>query len=109
VKKGEESEGQARDGGPEHLSRILDRVLRDAGLAGKNSGAEILAAWREVAGPETGSHTSIYGFRAGVVTVAVDSAPLCQELELFRKEELLGALRARYRDRYVQDLRFRLV
>ena len=105
----EEPEGPGRNRGPEHVSRILERVLKDAGLAGKNSGAGLLEAWREVVGPETGRHTSIYGFRAGIVTVAVDSAPLCQELELFRKEELLNALRARYRDRYVQDLRFRLI
>jgi predicted nucleic acid-binding Zn ribbon protein len=98
-----------RNRGPEHLSRIIERFMKDAGLARKNTGAELLAAWREVVGPETGSHTSIYGFRSGVVTVAVDSAPLCQELELFRKEELLTALRERYRDSYVQDLRFRLV
>ncbi len=103
------TEGQGRDRGPEHLSRIIERFMRDTGLAGKNTGAELLAAWREVAGPEAGGHTNIRSFRSGVVTVAVDSAPLCQELELFRKEELLNALRLRYRDHYVSDLRFRLV
>ena len=103
------TERQRKNQSPEHLSRIIERVMKDAGFNGKNTGTELLAAWREIAGPETGSHTSIYSFRAGVVTVAVNSAPLCQELELFRKKELLDALRVRYRDRYVQDLRFRLV
>lgn len=104
------TEGQGRNKGPEHLSQIIERVLKDAGMTGKkNSGAELLAAWRDVAGPAAASQTSIYGFRSGVVTVSVSSAPLCHELELFRKEELLNALRVRYRDQYVQDLRFRLV
>jgi predicted nucleic acid-binding Zn ribbon protein len=94
---------------PEHLSRIIERVLKEAGLHTKNTAADLLAAWREVVGPEIGSHTSIYGFRSGVVTVSVDSAPLCQELELFRKEELLTRLREKFRDSYVRELRFRLV
>jgi predicted nucleic acid-binding Zn ribbon protein len=104
--------GGARDPkhrGAEHLSRIIERVMKESGLVGRNSSADLLEVWREVVGPDTGSRTSIHSFRSGVVTVAVSSAPLCQELELFRKEELLDALRAKYRARYVQDLRFRLV
>ncbi len=95
--------------GPEALGDILKRVLRESGFADRKSGDEITEVWREIAGPETGSHTSIYAFRSGIVTVAVDSAPLCQELDLFRKEELLDALRQKVRGSYVRELRFRLV
>ncbi len=103
------SERTGRNRDPEHLSRIIERFMKESGLARRDTGEELRAAWREVVGPETGSHTSIHGFRQGVVTVAVDSAPLYQELDVFRKVELLDALRAKYRDRYVQELRFRLV
>ena len=103
------NERKGRDRDPEHLCRIIERYMKESGLARRASGEDLRVAWREVIGPETGSHTSIHGFRKGVVTVAVDSAPLYQELDLFRKVELLDALRARYRADYVQELRFRLV
>ncbi len=102
-----EHKGRNRD--PEHLSRIIERFMKESGLARRDTGEELRLAWGEVVGPETGSHTSIHGFRNGVVTVAVDSAPLYQELDVFRKEELLNVLRTRYRARYVQELRFRLI
>ncbi len=106
---GREARGSRGGREPEHLSRILERVLMDAGFGRRDAVAGFVRAWREVVGAEIGNHTGIQGFRAGVLTVTVDSAPLCQELELFRKEELLGALRERVRDGYLQDLRFRLV
>jgi predicted nucleic acid-binding Zn ribbon protein len=96
-------------GAPEQIGEILARVLKETGLLDRKKQDELQDAWRDVAGPQVAGHTSIYSLRSGVLTIGVHSAPLLQELEVFQREELLGALRERLRRPQVEDLRFRLL
>jgi predicted nucleic acid-binding Zn ribbon protein len=68
---------------------------------------DLLAAWEEIAGPELSSHTRVRSLRRGLLTIEVDSSPLCHQLASFRREELLVALKEKVRGTEVSDLRFR--
>ena len=94
---------------PERLGDILPRVLKEVGFGRRNANEDLARAWADVAGPEVSKYTSVEGFKAGRLTVAVKAAPLFQELETFRKEELLKGLRERLAGTNVEELRFRLV
>ena len=96
-------------GGPaERVGDILKRVLREAGLDRPQRHMEIARAWRDVAGPAVAAETAVQGFRTGVLTILVNSAPLLSELTTYQKEELLAALRTRLAGTFVDELRFRL-
>ena len=95
--------------GPERLGDILPRVLKEAGLVPERRQGEILDAWEAVAGPMVSAHTRVISFRAGRLTIGVESAPLRQELELFRKEELTKGLRSALDGVFVEELRFHLL
>ena len=84
---------------------------REAAASGLDGGKqdELVLAWRDVAGPRVAQHTKVRSFRAGVLVVGVDSAPLRQELEVFQREELEKALRERLSGVFVEKLRFTLL
>lgn len=103
------SAGVRRGGEPERLGEILARVIEDTRLFSRREQEDLVGAWRDVAGPDIAVHTTVRTFKAGVLTVAVDSAPLLQELTVFMREELLRGLRERLGGIHVEDLRFRLV
>jgi hypothetical protein len=98
-----------RDKGPERIGEILPRILAESGLLPENRQREIEKVWNTVAGPQTAGHTRVISFRSGRLTVGVDSAPLRQELEVFRREELLKALREVMKGVCVEEIRFRLL
>ena len=96
-------------GGPaERVGKILERVLKEHGLSRPKEQVEIDLAWRDVAGPEVAAETVVLGLRKGVLTIEVASAPLLSELTTYQREELLMALRTRWKGTYLQDIRFRL-
>ena len=63
----------------------------------------------DVAGRVVARHSRVHTFRGGVLTVALASAALRQELEVFQRSELLAALRERVRGVRVEDLRFTIM
>jgi hypothetical protein len=78
------------------LGDILDRLVRKEGLGkkplqGRRLARKVLA---ERLGPELSGHADVASVRTGVVVVEVDSSALFQELEGFRRQELLDAFRA---------------
>ncbi|MEN8148484.1 MAG: DUF721 domain-containing protein [Planctomycetota bacterium] len=103
-----DEKGGRRGGPAEKVGKILERVLKEKGLHRPKELTEIDLAWRDVAGPEVSAETVVLGFRAGVLTIEVASAPLLSELTTYQREELLAALRTRWTGTYVQDIRFRI-
>ena len=95
--------------GPERIDRILARVLKEAGLEDGERHGVLARAWREAAGPDLAPLTKVHAVRGGEVTIAVESAPLFQELTTYRAEELLREVRERAQGVRVDRLRFRLV
>jgi hypothetical protein len=80
---------------PARLGEILDRIVRKEGLGrkpllGRRLARKVLA---ERLGPELAAHADVDSVRTGVVVIAADSSALFQELEGFRRQELLEAFR----------------
>lgn len=99
---------EAQQIGPEKIGAIIERILRQTGIRNHGDQDEVVRAWRDVAGSEIDERTRVVSFHRGVLTVAVDSAPLFQELETFERPRLLREVRERLTGTHVEQLRFRL-
>ncbi|MCK6470996.1 MAG: DUF721 domain-containing protein [Planctomycetes bacterium] len=78
------------------LGDILKGVVRKEGLGkrqlqGRRLARKVLA---EILGEKLAPHADVLSVKTGVVTVEADSAALFQELEGYRRQELLDAFRA---------------
>ena len=91
------------------MGEILARIMKESGLLAGEKQSELIRAWCDVAGPSVTAHATVRSFRGGVLTIAVESASLRQELQVFQREELLAALRERLRSVFLEDLRFTLI
>lgn len=56
----------------------------------------IRALWNEVAGADAGAASDIYSFKNGILTIAIRSSTLLQEMRQFRQAELLDSLRQKW-------------
>jgi hypothetical protein len=103
--------GPRKPGAPPPVSSIgdiLGQVIRKEGLGKKELKGRRLAqkALTEVLGNELVQHAQVVSVKTGVATVEADSAALFQELEGFRREELIEAFRKA--GLKVRELRVRL-
>ncbi|MBK7945495.1 MAG: DUF721 domain-containing protein [Flavobacteriales bacterium] len=68
------------------LAEAIARLIDGAGMRDRLQSLDIKAWWPELAGPMIARHTTAITLRAGRLTIAVDSAPLRQELTFMRAE-----------------------
>jgi predicted nucleic acid-binding Zn ribbon protein len=97
--------------GPERcapVGDILAKLLPRYGLADRLDEAEVLAAWREVVGDFLADNASPAGLARGTLTVTVLQPSVRYELERHWKPVILEKLRARFGQRTVREIRFRL-
>ena len=67
---------------------------------------ELADAWARVVGPELARRSRPLGLgRGGQLTVGFESSALRQEVQSFRKEEILGRLRVEYPARRIAALK----
>ena len=91
---------------PRRPSDFLRQIVRDVS-ASKARGPYARALDEVLAAPQR-SHCQVMGFRNGLLTVEVDSAPLFAELSGFRKEELRLRMNEALQRAKVARLQFRL-
>jgi hypothetical protein len=85
---------------------VLPGVLRGLGVPSKALSRRVRDAWDRVADPAWAGRARPERLQAGVLTVAVTSAPLREELMQFHAERLLAALRHALPDDSLTSLRF---
>jgi len=83
----------------------MDRIVKESGPRKRDEMAELAEAWGRAAGPEVAGRTRILGMARDTLTVAVESAPLRQEIEMFRKPHLLARMRTEFPKRMIADLK----
>ncbi len=95
---------------PAPVNDLLKPYLKRSGLTAKaaEKQGKIQDLWYTVVGEEIGGKTRPAGFSRGVLTVAVESAALRQELENFYSQSLLQSLREAEPKLTIRALRFRL-
>jgi len=85
-----------RSSDPRRVGQFLQDILRGANPRRRGGLSELTEAWSRAAGPEVARRSRIVEFRRDVLTVSVESAALRQELETFRKDEILRRLNAEF-------------
>jgi hypothetical protein len=90
---------------PRRLGDFLPGILRTAGPRARDEMYELTEAWAAAAGPEVARVSRIVGMNRDTLTVAVESASLRQEIESFRRPEILARIRAAFPRRKIADLR----
>lgn len=86
-------ESPERPGPSASIREVLALVFKQHGIGGDPKLRRVVAAWREAVGSESFARTRVVSFLRNVLSVEVDSAALLQELAVYRKRELLQALR----------------
>ena len=92
----------------EHIATLADSLsgfLRATGLSKMMRHPRLWAAWHETVGDEIGRHTRVWGFRRGVLEVAVDSSSLMSEIQFHRKA-LLRDIRSQIKDPFISQISF---
>lgn len=88
------------------LGEAIRQFIEREGLLSRRPGDALSTAWKEVAGEGISSHTRVCALKSGILQVEVDSAPLLHELDSFRKNELLEALKRACPRSDLRGLRF---
>lgn len=93
--------------GVQKMSNVLPALLAKYGIASTTARQELERAWVAAVGPEVASRSRVGSLRRGVLEILVDDFVLMQELEGYRKGELLKALQEKARQNHIASLRFR--
>lgn len=93
---------------PQPLSVALAELIALRGFARVGSDDELRMAWKRVAGEELATQTRPLQLTRGVLTIAVSSAPLLNELVSFSSPDLLARLKQQVPHLNVKSLKFRL-
>ena len=88
----------------EHVGDCLRTFLRGASLEKRMSEWSLILAWPEIVGPDIAAHSEARDLRDGVLWVAAPSSNWRQHI-MFLKPQILNALREKYPDISVRDIR----
>lgn len=84
---------------------MLAEVMKSSAVAKRGEMAELSGAWIRAAGADVARRSRPLGLRGGELTVGFESPALRQEVESFRKTEILARLREELPSRRVVALR----
>lgn len=94
--------------GPRPIAELIRSFLRDEGLGSARRASRVLQAWSEVVGPQLGARARPVRFRAGELTVEVDSASHFQELRSFTGEGFRVRANQRLGENVIRRVAFKL-
>lgn len=97
--------GEARRGEARRIGDLVAELMRSPRFPRPGEAAELEEAWARAAGPELARRSRPLGLRGGELTVAFESAAVRQEVESFRRGEILARLRAECPGRRIAALR----
>ena len=97
--------GLVKDRQPTRVGNTVQRVLQRIDPDQRMNGFKVWTFWDDEVGEVLAKHAQPSGFRAGVLSVSVDSATWMQELH-FLKEGLRERLNRRLGDDLIRDIYF---
>ena len=95
--------GTGRD--PAKLGDALSGLTSSLGWDTVLSQSELIAAWQEIAGPETAAHSEPTGVEDGLLRVQCDSTAWATQLRLMRTE-ILTRIAQRFPEAGIQNIAF---
>ena len=81
---------------PQRLGDLISDFLRTSGIKKRDERRQLADAWCHAVGPAAGRRSHVISFQNGKLTVAVESPALRQELETFRRGEVLRRMQEAY-------------
>ncbi len=90
------------------LASAISQLFAIKGYASDRGNAQLVAAWKELAGERIAERAAILGVNRGVLQVGVSSAAMLGELASFHKDRLVADLKSRYPALKLRDIKFRL-
>jgi len=87
------------------VGELMGEVLKKVAGPRRREMTALDLAWGRAAGPETARRSRPVGLKAGELTVGFETAALRQEVECFRKAEILARLREAYPEGGIAKLR----
>jgi predicted nucleic acid-binding Zn ribbon protein len=93
---------------PQRLSVALAELIALRGFARVRSDDELRTAWQRVIGEDLATQARPLQLSRGVLSIAVSSAPLLQELVSFQSAELLARMQKQAPHLKIKSLKFRL-
>ena len=94
--------------GPRALSDVLGELFTVRGYGRLQTSGDLERAWNCAVGEPYCQETRVAELRRGVLSVTVAHSTLLEELAVFRKAEILQALRAGPLGTAITDIRFRI-
>jgi hypothetical protein len=83
---------RARHSQPVPLADLVARAVHRQGWSRASAHAHVLECWERILPPTWRERCRAVAYRAGKLTVAVDSSPLLEELRGFKSLEMLRLL-----------------
>jgi predicted nucleic acid-binding Zn ribbon protein len=98
--------GEGRRPEPRALGELMTELLKKVAGPKRRELEDLNEAWARAAGPEVARRSWPLGLgRGGRLTVSFSSAALRQEVQAFRKEEILARLREAFPARRIAALK----
>ena len=94
-----------RKEGPTRIGDLVTQVMKTAVGPQRRRMAELSLVWSRVVGPEVARRSHPVALRGASLVVSFDSSALRQEVECFRKAEILEKLGAEYTARRIVTLK----
>ena len=92
--------------GPTSLGFLLDQVIRRRGIAEKSAQQELNRMWADLTEPRIRERSFVRRLRDGVLEIGVRNGAVLEELNGFRRHELLEEIQARYAEFRIRTLKF---
>ncbi|WP_226377820.1 DUF721 domain-containing protein [Citrifermentans bremense] len=91
---------------PAPVSDLLSQMLHGTPAEQRLKEGRIWLVWDEAVGSRIASHAQPSSFRAGALTISVDSSPWLQQLN-YLKKELIGKVNDALEEELVTELQFK--
>ena len=92
--------------GPRAIGDLIAELMKATAAPRRKEMLELSDAWRRAVGPEVARRSRPLGLgKGGQLTVSFDSSALRQEVQAFRKEEILARMKEVFPSRRIATLR----
>jgi len=97
---------ERKPSGPRSIGELMAEVIKATAGPKRRELLELAEAWSRVVGPELARRSRPLGLgKGGQLTVGFESSALRQEVQSFRKAEIIGKLQVEYRARRIAALK----
>lgn len=96
----------AFSGQPARLGNVLNKLVRQRGIAEQSSGNVLDSIWKEVAGERIAGKSFVRKLRNGVLEISVTNGAILEELSSYLKHDLLQEVSRKHPEPPITSLKF---